>query len=190
MVVKRGGSDGDKSQERAPQTWTGWQMRGPISPLQSPELRFALRSVGHSTGQYPHDSTVPAHDSSFQADHPTIVQVLRENDYQTRYIGKWQFAGNRESDGEVTGRDPRMRIIPRERRCGFEDWFGFELNNRRYDTWINVDENGDSSYRRLEGYQTDVLPDFLLDWMNKRSAGKSADRPFFAVLSVEPLHNP
>ena len=140
------------------------------------------------TSRYPHNSTAPTHDSPFDSAQPTIATVMKSEGYETCFIGKWHLDGrDRGDDTDDTHIEARTRIIPAGRRGGFERWFGFEFSNRPFDTWINVDEDGRTVVKKLDGYQTDALTDLLLDWVDDRAA---ADNPFFAVLSVEPPHNP
>ncbi|MCZ9340422.1 sulfatase-like hydrolase/transferase, partial [Streptomyces sp. TRM76130] len=42
---------------------------------------------------------------------------------------------------------------------------------------------------RVPGYETDGLTDILLDWLGEQTRER-AGQPFFAVLSVQPPHNP
>jgi arylsulfatase A-like enzyme len=140
------------------------------------------------TGRYPHNAGTLTHDDPLDPALPTVATVLRDDGYDTCYIGKWHL------DGEQPGLDladpanhARNRIIPKDRRGGFETWFGFEYSNRPYDTWVNVDTDEGTVRRKLDGYQTDALTDILLDWVESRD---DATDPFFAVLSVEPPHTP
>lgn len=139
------------------------------------------------TGRYPHHSTAPTHDSAFDSTRPTIAHVLEDAGYRTCYIGKWHLDGRERASSDEPGHiEARTRIIPPERRGGFQDWFGFEFSNRPFDTYVNVDEENGTTVRKVEGYQTDGLTDILLDWIQRRDR----DSPFFAVLSVEPPHSP
>lgn len=140
------------------------------------------------TGRYPHNSTAPTHDSPLDSSCPTVANVFRDAGYRTCYIGKWHLDGRERAVGEEPGYiEARTRIIPRDRRGGFQDWFGFEFSNRPFDTYVNVDgPDGSTTAEKVDGYQTDGLTDILLDWIERRDA----EAPFFAVLSVEPPHSP
>lgn len=140
------------------------------------------------TGRYPHNSTAPTHDSPLDASRPTIATVLKGEGYDTCYIGKWHLDGRERAGASAEPHlEARTRVIPPERRGGFEHWFGFEYSNRPFDTWINVDVDVETTVRKLDGYQTDALTDVLLDWVDDQAG---TGHPFFAVLSVEPPHNP
>ncbi len=144
------------------------------TPLCTPARASFLTSL------YPHESSAPTHNSPLDPDKPTIATVLEGDGYRTCWIGKWHLDGGIDH-GE------RYRVVPAGRRGGFRDWFGFEINNRPFNTWINVDIDGEATVKHLPGFQTDVLTDVLLEWLADAGAH---DDPFFAVLSVEPPHNP
>ena len=151
------------------------------------------------TGRYPHNSGVPTHQSPMPADIHTIAHDLRAAGYRTCWAGKWHLDGNRADLPREThnDRDARSRFIPPERRGGFEGWWAYENNNRPFDVLIHTDAGNVPSgvptlaaadgmeQFRLPGYETDALTDIVLSWVR----GHAAD-PFFAVLSVQPPHNP
>lgn len=93
---------------------------------------------------------------------------------------------------ERTGRGA-MHIVPPHRRGGFKRWIGYENNNSQWDCWVHGGEGDDAFHYRLPGYETDELTTLFIDYLHeqgkKRSAGQD-DAPFFAVLSVQPPHDP
>ncbi len=138
------------------------------------------------TGLYPHHA-VPGHEFQLSPDQPTIADVLRENGYRTSYFGKWHLDGFHESEGRAA-----MHIIPPDRRGGFDDWLGYENNNSQFDTWIHGTQDGSEVHYRLPKYETDALTDLMVDYVKARGAEQQSEegQPFFAVLSVQPPHNP
>jgi arylsulfatase A-like enzyme len=138
------------------------------------------------TGRYPH-LTVPGHEYPLQADQKTIAQVFRENGYHTSYIGKWHLGGFKERDGRAA-----FHIIPPEMRGGFDRWIGYENNNSQWDCWVHGGEGDAAFHYRLPGYETDALTDLLIDQLEEYAQAGAISRqpPFFAVLSVQPPHNP
>ena len=132
------------------------------------------------TSVYPH-KCVPGHQYQLPPNMPTIAKPFREAGYHTAYIGKWHLDGFDEQEGRAA-----MHIIPPERRGGFDYWVGYENNNSQYDTWVHGGEGNDAFHYRLPGYETDCLTDLLLDYLDKRDE----NQPFFAVLSVQPPHDP
>lgn len=151
------------------------------------------------TGRYPLRSGVPAHQSPLPVDMHTVAHAFTAAGYRTCYVGKWHLDGDRAELGAGSFGDTgaRVRMIPPERRGGFSDWWAYENNNRPFDCLVHTDvgktpngapvlqdQDGMEQFR-LDGYETDALTDLTLDWIRDNSS-----RPFFAVLSVQPPHNP
>lgn len=136
------------------------------------------------TGVYPH-KCVPGHEYQMPEDMPTIATVFNDNAYRTAYFGKWHLDGFKESQGRAA-----FHVVPENRRGDFQHWVGYENNNSQWDTWVH----GDGYYepQRLKGYETDALTDMLIDYISERSEDKALGEatPFFAVLSVQPPHDP
>lgn len=155
------------------------------------------------TGRYAHHSGVPGHQSPLPADTTTIATEMAGAGYRTGYVGKWHLDGNRPELGEDTFGDEnaRIRMIPRERRAGFQDWWGYENNNRPFDCLVHCDTGNTPDGAevlataegmeqfRVPGYETDGLTDLLLGWVRGQVRARP-DQPFFGVLSVQPPHNP
>jgi arylsulfatase A-like enzyme len=138
------------------------------------------------TSRYPHEC-VPGHEHQMPPHMPTIAHVFKENGYDTAYFGKWHLDGFKESTGRAA-----MHIVPPERRGGFDTWVGYENNNSQWDCWIHGGEGDDAFHYRLPGYETDGLTDLLIEYIYRQGEEKQAGRghPFFAVLSVQPPHDP
>lgn len=138
------------------------------------------------TGRYPHHC-VPGHEYPLPEGQPTITAPLREAGYETAYFGKWHLDGFHEREGRAA-----MHIVPPDRRGGFDVWVGYENNNSQWDSWVHGGSGKDAFHYRLPGYETDALTDLLIKYLKARSeeakGGKA--RPFFAVLSVQPPHDP
>ena len=138
------------------------------------------------TGRYAHHC-VPGHEYPLPAGQPTITAPFREAGYQTAYFGKWHLDGFHEREGRAA-----MHIVPPERRGGFDVWTGYENNNSQWDCWVHGGSGKDAFHYRLPGYETDELTNLLIKYLKdsgeEAKAGKA--RPFLAVLSVEPPHDP
>ena len=132
------------------------------------------------TSAYPH-KCVPGHEKRLPPDQMTVADVFNDAGYHTAYIGKWHLDGFQERDGRAA-----MHIVPPERRGRFQYWVGYENNNSQYDCWIHGGEGGSAFHRRLPGYETDELTSLFLEYLERQAAAG----PFFAVLSVQPPHNP
>jgi arylsulfatase A-like enzyme len=134
------------------------------------------------TGRYPHNC-VPGHEYRMPPDQPTIAHAFRDAGYHTAYFGKWHLDGFHESEGRAA-----MHIVPPERRGGFDLWVGYDNNNAQWDCWVHGGDGDDAFHRRLPGYETDCLTDMLIGHLRERT--EEPGRPFFAVLSVQPPHDP
>ncbi len=133
------------------------------------------------TGLYPHKA-VPGHEMMLDPKMPTVANVFNDNGYDTCYIGKWHLDGFKEANGRAA-----MHIIPPDRRGGFKNWTGYENNNSQWDCWVHGGEGDTAFHYRLDGYETDCLTDMMIDYIDDK---KEDEEPFFAVLSVQPPHNP
>jgi arylsulfatase A-like enzyme len=138
------------------------------------------------SGLYPHEC-VPGHEYRMPPETPTVAHAFKEQGYHTAYFGKWHVDGFHEREGRAA-----MHIIPPERRGGFDTWVGYENNNSQWDCWVHGGEGDSAFHYRLPGYETDCLTDLLIDYLRKQGQARKEDqdRPFFAVLSVQPPHNP
>lgn len=143
------------------------------SPLCSPARGSIM------TGRYPHVA-VPGHEMPLPDGQETIAHVLKEAGYRTAYFGKWHLDGFREGKGRAA-----MHIVPPERRGGFDHWAAYENNNSPWDSWVHGGEGETAFHRRLPTFETDALTDLLLQYL-----ASGEDQPFFAVLSVQPPHDP
>jgi arylsulfatase A-like enzyme len=113
-------------------------------------------------------------------DLPVVTDVFNDEGYLTAYFGKWHLGGHN-----------HMTFIPRDERGRFDIWLGYENNNAQYDCWIHghdLEGRDDSEplAEKLEVYETDALTQRLLDFLETYQE----EQPFFAVLSVQPPHNP
>ncbi|RPI24697.1 MAG: hypothetical protein EHM61_16430 [Acidobacteria bacterium] len=137
-------------------------------------------------GRYPH-ACVAGHEYPLPEGQPTIAQPFKEAGYRTAYFGKWHLAGFKESEGRSA-----MRIVPPGKRGGFDTWVGYDNNNSQWDCWVHGGEGTEAFHYRLPGYETDELTNVLIRYI--RGAGGKARagnaQPFFAVLSVQPPHDP
>lgn len=138
------------------------------------------------TSQYPH-RCVPGHEFQMPPEMPTIADVFKEAGYRTSYFGKWHLDGHHERDGRGA-----MHIVPPERRGGFDDWLGYENNNSQWDCWVHGGRGDDACHYRLPKYETDALTDLLVDYLQERGREQKEGegQPFFAVMSVQPPHDP
>ncbi|MEM9752042.1 MAG: sulfatase [Planctomycetota bacterium] len=134
------------------------------------------------TGRYPHQA-IPGHEQPLPQGIPTLADPFNQAGYDTAWFGKWHVDGFRESGGRAA-----FHTVPRSRRGGFQTWIGYENNNAQFDSYCHGHRDDAEIDRfRLPTFETDALTDSLLEHITARSSGA---RPFFAVLSVQPPHDP
>ena len=138
------------------------------------------------TSRYPH-KCVPGHEYPLPDGQPTVAKPFKDAGYHTAYIGKWHLAGWHERNGRAA-----MHITDPKKRGGFDYWVGYENNNSQWDSWIHGGEKKDAYHYRLPGYETDELTSLLIKYIKDRAEAQKNgdDKPFFAVLSVQPPHDP
>ena len=140
------------------------------------------------TGRYP-QHCVPGHEFPLPPEMPTAADLFNDAGYDTAYFGKWHL------DGKHEWQNPRVAKIeiPFERRGRFKRWIGYENNNMQYDCHVHghLDARTPFPMRKLPGYETDELASMLVEYLDEqRGARRDECQPFFAVLSVQPPHNP
>lgn len=113
----------------------------------------------------------------------TWAHRFGEAGYQSAFFGKWQLY-DRDPHASVVGEAHARIEVPRDRRGGFEFWQGFESGFLLNDGFYHGD--GIGAPVKIPGYQSDVLVDNAIDFMDTRSG----DRPLFAVLSLDAPHPP
>lgn len=134
------------------------------------------------TGRYPHNA-VPGHEYPLPRDQQTVAHVFGGAGYRTAYFGKWHLDGFKESE-----RRGAMHIIPPDRRGGFEEWTAYENNNSPWDCWVHGGAGESEFHFRLPNFETDALTDLFIAYLRQRA--QRPEEPFFAVLSVQPPHDP
>lgn len=134
------------------------------------------------TGRYPHHA-VPGHQRPLPQGMPTLAHAFADAGYATAWLGKWHLDGYEEARGRAD-----LHTVPRDRRGGFETWLGYENNNAQFDCHLHG-HRGDREipHHRLPAFETDALTDLLLEQITEYHRDR---RPFFAVASVQPPHDP
>ena len=134
------------------------------------------------TGIYAH-KVLPGHEHPLDPKIPTIAHALKEAGYHTAWFGKWHLDGFHETEGRAA-----LHHVARNRRGGFDEWLGDDNNNSPWDCWVHGHgPKGEIPLHRLDGFETDVLTDVLINFLERRA---KESEPFFGVLSVQPPHNP
>lgn len=141
------------------------------------------------SGRYAHAGPVQFFFDVYKATSPSTATVLRTAGYHTAYFGKWHcgVVQDQEPDEVRQNRQDYTRWpmrTPEYHRGGFQDWFGFEVNNAPFEGFYY--HQNEVNPRKINGYQTDVLTDMAIRYLNEYGHQK----PLFLVLSVEPPHFP
>lgn len=122
------------------------------------------------TGQYMHKHGIADNNIKFREGTFFFPQALQAAGYATAFIGKWHMGGH--------GDDPQP---------GFDHWISFRgqgnylpENGQGVRHMLNI--NGE--HVEQQGYITDELNQFALDWLAERDG----DQPFFLYLSHKAVH--
>jgi arylsulfatase A-like enzyme len=138
--------------------------------------RFSLM-----TGEYAHTRFIPSIEWRMSPAERTLADEFNDAGYDTALFGKWHLYGN---FGHYPGHNvvkASRTPVPRPFQGRFQTYAGFDICNDPWDTWYSV--NDDPKMRKIEGYQTDGLFDLAIDY-----ATSAREKPFAAVVSVEPPH--
>lgn len=115
------------------------------------------------TGQYPFRHSVVDNHNIMPEGTNLVSTAMQEAGYQTGYFGKWHIGNDHD--------DPKP---------GFDRWVSFQGQGVYYNPTLNVDGQRDD----YEGYITDILTDYTIDWLDSIDH----DQPFFAYLSHKAVH--
>lgn len=115
------------------------------------------------TGQYPFRHRVVDNHNIMPEGTPMIGEALQRAGYQTGYFGKWHIGGDHDNP-----------------KPGFDRWVSFRGQGVYYNPTLNIDGERDD----YEGYITDILTDYTIDWLDQIDR----DKPFFAYLSHKAVH--
>jgi arylsulfatase A-like enzyme len=139
-------------------------------------MRFTL-----ITGEYAHTRFIPAIEWRMSPAERTIADEFNEAGYATALFGKWHLYGNFGHYPGHTVVKASRTPVPRPFQGRFERFAGFDICNDPFDTYYT--NEADPTLHKIDGYQTDGLFDLAIDYLSQ-----PRDRPFFAILSVEPPH--
>ncbi|MCL6519461.1 MAG: sulfatase [Armatimonadetes bacterium] len=115
------------------------------------------------TGRYAHSHGVINNGTPFSDEIPTMPQALQKVGYDTAFIGKWHMDGQERP------------------RPGFNHWISFKGQGVYYNPTLNI--NGEA--KKVDGYMTDILTEFAVDWLSKTNKN-----PFCLYLCHKAVHGP
>lgn len=133
------------------------------------------------TGLYAHRHGVIDNYNPVSEDLVFFPQLLQESGYETAFIGKWHMGGNMDHP-----------------QRGFDHWLSFKGQGvywtdpskssvkSRYVPQASRDGYNSNGIKRInqEGYITDELSQFTLDWLDQRES----EKPFFLYVSHKAAH--
>ena len=111
------------------------------------------------TGKYSHLNGQIDNSNSFDGSQQTFPKLMQQHNYQTALIGKWHLRS------EPTGFD-YWNILPGQ------------------GSYYNPDFIEMGEHKRLEGYVTDLITDFTIDWLDNRDTTK----PFCLLMYHKASH--
>lgn len=117
------------------------------------------------TGQYAHKHRIVDNTSPIPQGTRFFNEDVQQHGYKTGYFGKWHM-------GEVDDNP-----MP-----GWDRWVSFRGQGVYYDPLLNIDGN----QVPYEGYTTDILTDFAIEWIQERE--REPDQPFLMYLSHKAVH--
>ena len=123
------------------------------------------------TGRYCHSTGMATNDIYLPQTPYSIANVLKEQGYQTGYIGKWHLDDHREP------------YVASDRRQGFDFWMSENCNHQYLDTFACYGD--DPKPKKLDGYAPDIQTDLAVNYIRDHK-----DAPFFLCMSWGPPHNP
>lgn len=116
------------------------------------------------TGQYSFRHGAVDNSNPIRKGTQFFSQQLQKQEYKTAFFGKWHIGGD--SD------DPQP---------GFDRWVSFQGQG----VYNNPTLNFDGERRQVEGYTTDLLTDYTIDWLDEQQQN---EQPFFVYLSHKAVH--
>ena len=111
------------------------------------------------TGKYSHHNGVVDNRAKFDGTQQTAPKLMREAGYQTAMIGKWHLKS------EPTGFD-YWNVLPGQ--GAYHDPVLIEMGEKK----------------KHEGYVTDIITDFTIDWLKNRDT----EKPFFCMCHHKAPH--
>ncbi len=116
------------------------------------------------TGRYAHRHGIVDNSSPIPPGTRFFPEDLQRSGYKTGFFGKWHM-------GEVDDSP----------QTGFDRWVSFRGQGVYYNPRLNVD----GEHVDREGYITDLLTDYALEWLREQEVSGS---PFFVYLSHKAVH--
>jgi arylsulfatase A-like enzyme len=119
------------------------------------------------SGLYAHTHGVTNNFTDYPAHMTSWPMRLREEGYETAYIGKWHMGEKDDS-----------------KRPGFDHWISHGGQGKYFDNTWNID----GERKPVKGYYTTNLTDMAVEWLN--SGRHKTDAPFALIIGHKAPHTP
>jgi len=119
------------------------------------------------TGQYMHKHGVVDNNNPVPPGTTFFAQYLQQAGYSTAFVGKWHMGHSDDSP-----------------QPGFDRWVSFRGQGHYYSPGPRWRLNVDGKHVPQQGYITDELTEYALDWLGQQSQ----EKPFFLYLSHKAVH--
>lgn len=141
------------------------------------------------TGLYPLSHTVLTNNSMLPVDIPSMGTLLKDDGYDTAYIGKWHLAGEAFFGVEPFGATEQNGYIPPgAMRHGFDFW---AVHHCSHKYWDGVYYRDTPEPIAIEGWKPDGETDIAIDYLRDHARQPGTDRkPFAMVVSWGTPHTP
>lgn len=125
------------------------------------------------TGKYAHSNGMITNDLRLADEQTTIAEILKNEGYDTGFIGKWHLDGGPKLPG----------FVPPERRQGFDFWAANICDHNHYDS--QYFKGNDTVPIPIDRFEPEVWVDEALAFIEKER-----NTPFFLTVAPGPPHNP
>jgi arylsulfatase A-like enzyme len=110
---------------------------------------------------------------------PTMPSLLKATGYSTALVGKWHLGFEPHFGPLLSGYDEHFGPM-----AGGVDYFTHKDNPGVHDLWLN----GKQVHR--DGYLTDLLSNYTVDYIDRHASDAQNDKPFFISLHYTAPHWP
>ena len=138
------------------------------------------------SGLYPTQTGCYRNAKALPLDCHSLARRLKDAGYSVGYAGKWHLASEMPDYSRDNADNYEREPVPIERRGGYEDyWAASDVLEHTSQGYGGHVYGMDGEKRSFEGYRTDCVTSFALEYLE----AQTGDKPFFIFLShVEPHH--
>lgn len=138
------------------------------------------------TGLYPLSHSVLTNNSKLPHDVPSMGTILRQQGYDTAYIGKWHLAGEAFIGQTEQNQGQNGFIPPGPDRHGFDFWAVHHCSHSYWNAYYFRDTPNPIA---IQGWEPDTQTDIALDYLRQHAASNTS-KPFAMVVAWGTPHTP